>query len=157
VNTRQPSPKAQFSALLSRFSPESIALGKKCLAKLGRAIPGATQIVYEYKHSVVVSVSPSDKGYEGILALSIYPREVRLYFQAGKALPDPEGLLQGAAKVRFVVIEKASDLDKKEIQALLKAAIKLSGVAIPRTRESRMIIQSVQKDKKKKAKTSARA
>jgi hypothetical protein len=51
-----------------------------------------------------------------------------------------------------VIVESAPDLDRKEMQALLKAAIRHSGIAIPRTRASRMIIQSVQKDKKKKKK-----
>ena len=153
VADREPSPKAQFSALISRFSPESVALGKKCLIKLGQALPGYTQLVYEYNHSVVVSISPSDRGYEGVVALSIYPGEVRLYFQGAKSLPDPEGLLNGSGtKARFVVIEAASDLDKKEIQALLSAAIKVSGATVPRSGTGRMIIQSVQKDKKKKKK-----
>ena len=153
MTTRQPSPKSQFTALLSRFSPESVALGKRCLAKLGRAVPGATQLVYEYNHSVVVSISPSEHGYEGFAALAIYPHEVRLYFQGGKDLPDPAGLLQGSgARAQYAIVESASDLDRKEMRALLKAAIKHSGIAIPRTRASRMIIQSVQKDKKKKKK-----
>lgn len=151
MTTRQPSPKAQFTALLSRFSPESVALGKRCLSKLDRAVPGAIHLVYEYNHSVVVSISPSDHGYEGFAALAIYPNEVRLYFQGGKDLPDPAGLLQGSgSKAQYAIVESASELDKKAMQALLKAAIKHSGIAIPRGRASRMIIQSVQKDKKRK-------
>lgn len=158
MNTRQPSPKSQLTALLSRFSPESVALGKRCLTKLGRAVPGAIHLVYEYNHSVVISISPSEKGYEGFAALAIYPGEVRLYFQGGKDLPDPAGLLQGSgSKARYAIVMSASDLDKKDMQALLKAAIKHSGIAIPRTRASRMIIQSVQKDKKKAKKKSASA
>lgn len=158
MNTRQPSPKSQLNALLSRFSPESVALGKRCLTKLGRAVPGAIHLVYEYNHSVVISISPSEKGYEGFAALAIYPGEVRLYFQGGKDLPDPAGLLQGSgSKARYAIVMSASDLDKKDMQALLKAAIKHSGIAIPRTRASRMIIQSVQKDKKKAKKKSASA
>jgi hypothetical protein len=158
VNVRQPSPKSQFTALLSRYSPESVALGKRCLTKLDRAVPGAVHLVYEYNHSVVISISPSEKGYEGFAALAIYPEEVRLYFQGGKDLPDPAGVLQGSgSKAKYVIVESASDLDKKDMQALLKAAIKHSGIAIPRTRASRMIIQSVQKNKKKAKKKSASA
>ena len=160
VNTSQPSPRSQFTALLSRFSPDSAVLGKRCLTRLGRSVPGAIQLVYEYSHSVVVSISPSERGYEGFAALAIYPREVRLYFQGGKDLPDPAGLLRGSGgKVRYAVIESASELDRKEMQALLKSAIRHTGITIPRARASRMIIQSVQKDKKtrkKKAKKSGR-
>jgi len=46
--TRKPSPNAQFSALVSRFSPEIVALVKRCLPKIRRAIACSYQLVYEY-------------------------------------------------------------------------------------------------------------
>src|SRR5215470_1979999 len=114
MNARQPSPSAQFSAFLSRFPPEIVAMAKRCLPKLRRAFPGSYELVYEYPHSLVVSFSQSERGYEGIVALAIDPRGVRLYFD--KSLPDPKGLLEGAgAKVRSVTIEAASDLDHGDI------------------------------------------
>ncbi len=152
MNVPEPSPSAQFSALLSRFSPESIALAKRCMPKLRRAIPGAFEIVYEYNHSVVVSFSLSERGYEGLVTLAIYPDWVRLYFLGGKFLPDPKGLLQGSAGVRYVTLESASDLDKPDIRALFKAAIKHAGVTLPRTGTSRMVFKSASKKSKPKAK-----
>jgi hypothetical protein len=144
VNARQPSPNAQFAAFLSRFSPEIVALVKRCLPKLRRAFPGSTQLVYDYANSLVVAFSMSERGYEAIVAIAIYPRWVRLYFD--KSLPDPKGLLEGSgAKVRSVTLTAASDLDHGDIHALIKAAIKHSGVTFPRTRSTRMIIRSVSK------------
>jgi hypothetical protein len=65
----------------------------------------------------------SERGYEAIVAVAIFPRWVRLYFD--KSLPDPKGLLEGSGtKVRSVTLKAASDLDHKDIQALIKAAIK---------------------------------
>jgi hypothetical protein len=78
VNTRQPSPNAQFSALLSRFSPEVIALVKRSLPKLRRAFPGSNQLVYDYSNSLVVAFGMSERGYEAIVAIAIFPRGVRL-------------------------------------------------------------------------------
>ena len=144
MNARQPSPNAQFSEFLSRFSPEIVALVKRCLPKLRRAFPGSTQLVYEYSNSLVVAFGMSERGYEAIVAIAIYPRWVRLYFD--KSLPDPEGLLEGSgAKVRSVTLKAASDLDHGDIQALIKAAIKHSGVTFPHTRSTRMVIKSVSK------------
>jgi hypothetical protein len=144
VNARQPSPNAQFSAFLSRFAPEIVALVKRCLPKLRRAVPCSYQLVYDYSNSLVVAFSMSERGYEAIVAIAIYPRWVRLYFD--KSLPDPQGLLEGAGgKVRRVTIKPASDLDHGEIHALLKAAIKHSGVTFPRTRSTRMVIKSESK------------
>lgn len=141
MNARQPSPNAQFAALLSRFSPEIVAMVKRCLPRLRRAFPGSYQIVYDYSHSLVVSFSMSERGYEGIVALAIHPGWVRLYFD--KSLPDPKGLLEGAgSKVRGVTLKAATDLDHGEIRELVEAAIKHSGVAFPRTRSNRMIIKS---------------
>ncbi len=149
MNACQPSPNAQFSALLSRFSPEIVALVKRCLLKLRRAFPGSNQLVYEYSNSLVVAFGMSERGYEAIVAVAIFPRWVRLYFD--KSLPDPKGLLEGAGtKVRSVTLKAASDLDHKDIQALIKAAIKHSGVTFPRTGSTRMIIKSVAKKNRAK-------
>ena len=88
MNARQPSPNAQLSAFLSRFPPEIVALVKRCLPKLRRAFPGSYQLVYQYSNSLVVAFGMSDRGYEAIVAIAIFPRCVRLYFD--KSLPDPK-------------------------------------------------------------------
>ena len=144
MNVRQPSPNAQLSAFLSRFPPEIVTLVKRSLPKLRRAFPGSNQLIYDYSHSLVVAFGMSERGYEAIVALAIFPRWVRLYFD--KSLPDPKGLLEGSgAKVRSVTLKAASDLDHGDIHALIKAAIKHSGVTFPRTRSTRMVIKSESK------------
>ena len=142
-------PSAQFSALLSRFSPETVALAKRCMAKLRQALPGSNEIVYDYAKSVVVSFSMSEKGYEAIVALAVYHDRVQLYFD--KTLPDPKGLLGGSGgKVRFVTIESASELDKGGIKLLIQAAKKHSGARLPRAgTKTRMIIKSGSKKPKR--------
>ncbi|HYT93472.1 MAG TPA: hypothetical protein VEL76_32440 [Gemmataceae bacterium] len=144
MTTRQPSPNAQFSAFLSRFPPEIVALVKRCLPKLRRAVPCSYQLVYDYSNSLVVAFGISERGYEAIVAIAIFPRWVRLYFD--KSLPDPKGLLEGSgAKVRSITLKAASDLDHGDIQPLFKAAIKHSGVTFPKTRSTRMVIKSESK------------
>jgi hypothetical protein len=153
VTARQPSPNARFSAFLSRFSPETVALVKRCLPKLRRAFPGCSQLVYDYSNSnyLVVAFGLSERGYEAIVAIAVSPRWVRLYFQDGKSLPDPKGRLEGSgAKVRSVTLKAASDLDHRDIQALFRAAKKNSGVTFPRTRSTRMVIKSASKKQKPK-------
>lgn len=142
--TRTPSPSAQFSAFLSRFPSETVALAKRCLPKIRRAVPCSYQLVYEYSNSLVVAFGMSERGYEAIVAIAVLPRSIRLYFD--KTLPDPKGLLKGSGtKVRSVTIKAASDLDHADIQALFKAAAERSGVASPRTRSTRMVIKSTLK------------
>ena len=143
---RQPSPKARFAALLSKFPPGVVALAKRCLSRLRRDFPGSHELVYDYSRSLVVSFAMSERGYEGIVAVAISPDCVRLYFD--KSLPDPRGLLEGkGSKVRSIVVEAASDLDRGAIHELVKAAIKHSGVTFPRSGSTRMVIKSASKQR----------
>ena len=147
MNAREPGPGARFSTLLSRFPPGIVALVKRCLPKLRRAFPGFFELVYEYSSSLVVAFGMSERGYEAIVALAIFPDRVRLYFD--KSLPDPKGLLEGSgSKVRSVTLKSASELDRGDIHTLLKAAIKHSGVTFPRTGSTRMIIKSESKKRR---------
>jgi hypothetical protein len=141
MNSREPSPAAQFSALLSRFPREIVALVKRCLPKIRRAAPCPFELVYDYRDSIVVSFSPSDRGYEGIVGIAIFPHEVRLYLD--KSLPDPKGLLKGSgSKLRSIDIKAASDLDHEDIQALFKAAIERVGAKFAPSHSPSMIIKS---------------
>jgi hypothetical protein len=140
-------PNAQFTAFLSRFPAGIVALVKQSLNKLRRAIPHSFEIVYAYPHSLVVSLSPSEKGYEAIVAMAIFPDRVQLYLD--KSLPDPNGLLKGSGnKVRSLTLKAASDLDHTDIKALIQAATKHSGVTVPDIRPARMVIQSESKKRK---------
>ena len=141
MNAGQPTANAQFSRLLSRFPPEIVALVKRCLPKLRRAFPGSYQLIYNYASSLVVAFSNSQRGYDAIVSVAIYPRWVRLYVD--KSLPDPNGLLEGSgSKVRYVILKSASELDSGDIHALIQAAIKHSGVSFPRTRANQTVIKS---------------
>src|SRR5262245_41052727 len=142
-----------MSALLARFPPEIVALVKRVLPKLRRAFPGCYELVYDYSNSLVVAFGMSERGYEAIVAVAVFPRWVRLYFD--KSLPDPEGLLEGSgSKVRSVTVEAASDLDRGSIRSLIKAAIKHSGVTFRRTGPGRIIIKSAAKKKTSRRKNS---
>jgi hypothetical protein len=146
ANTR-PTPGAQFSELLARFPPESVALARKILPKLRRAFPGSNEIVYDYSKSLVVTYSMSERGYEGIVSIAVFPDRVQLYFD--KSLPDPKRLLTGSGtKVRFVTLETASDFDDEDVQALIRAAKQHSGATFPRTGATKLIIKSDSKKRK---------
>ena len=151
MTARTPSPSAQFAVLLSRFSPETVALAKRCMPRIRRAVPCSYLIVYEYATSIVVAFGLSERGYEAIVALAIDARRVRLCFGAGKSLPDPQGRLEGSGnQMRSVTLEAAADLNHRDIQALFKAAIKHAGATFPKTRSIRMIFKAASKKPKAK-------
>jgi hypothetical protein len=45
--------------------------------------------VYEYRDWFVISYSPNERGYEGVLVIRASANGVGLYFNRGKELPDP--------------------------------------------------------------------
>lgn len=127
MNARPPTDNARFAALLSRFPPEVVALVKASVPKLRRAVPYSHQVVYEYASSLVVSYGMSERGYEAIVAMSVTANGVQLYFD--KTLPDPRGLLRGTGtKVRSLTLASADDIDRRDVQALIKAAVAQAGV-----------------------------
>ena len=74
----------------------------------------------------------------------MYARGVNLYFMYGAALADPHQLLLGAGNQgRFVRLESAAMLDRREIEELLAAAIKESETPLPRRGPGRVVIKSV--------------
>jgi hypothetical protein len=147
VSPRPATPNAQLSALLSRFPPEIVALAKRCLSTLRRFFPGACQLVYDYKRSLLVAFGMSERGYEAIVSIAVLPREVRLYFR--KSLADPKGILEGSGtKVRSVTLRTASDLNHPDIRELIRGAVKQSGFTAARSRSGRMLIKSAAKQRK---------
>lgn len=70
------------------------------------------------------SFSPTAHGHQGVHAVRADKDGVKLYFQAGKGLPDPEKLLRGSGgKVRYVELENAATLKEPAVDAVIEAAI----------------------------------
>jgi len=98
-------------------------LTKAVLAKLRPRFPGATELVYDKKNSLVIGFCPDDRASDVINSIAVYRNWINLYFFEGDALPDPERLLQGTGSiVRSIRIIDAKDLDRPAVKALMKAA-----------------------------------
>ena len=91
------SAEAQLRTLIAKFAPAHLRLVGAMRRSLRKRLPTAHEVVYEYRDCFVISYSPSERGYEGVLAIRGSADGVRLYFNRGKGLPDPEKLLQGPA------------------------------------------------------------
>lgn len=93
---------------------------------LRKRLPTAHEVVYEYHNlgAVVISFSPNDHGYEGVLGIRADANGVKLYFNQGKELPDPAKLLQGSGRqTRSIDVEGASTLARPAVASLIDEAI----------------------------------
>ncbi len=104
--------------------------------------------MYEYRDCFVISYSANERGFEGVLAVRGSAEAVKLYFNFGKGLPDPEKLLQGSAKqVRWIEVEDASTLARPVVTQLIDQAIARSPTPFARTGRGSVIIRSTAKKK----------
>jgi hypothetical protein len=137
------SAEAGLRGLIARFAPAHQRLIGAMRRSLRTRLPTAHQVVYEYSDCFVISYSPSEHGYEGVLALRASADGVRLYFNRGKGLPDPEKLLRGSGnQTRWIQLDGASTLARPAIARLIDEAIARHRVPFARTGHGPVVIRS---------------
>src|SRR4051794_18222222 len=78
--------EAEVRTLINKFVPTHLRLIAAMRRSLQKRLPTAHEVVYEYQNlgAVVISFSPSEQGYEGVLAIRASADGVKLYFNQGK-------------------------------------------------------------------------
>ena len=110
---------------------------------LRKRLPTAHEVVYEYSNCYVISYSPNERGYEGVLAVRADENGVRLYFNRGKGLRDPEKLLQGAGnQTRWIPLAGASALARPAVARLIDEAIARNRAPFARTGLGPVVMRS---------------
>ena len=117
------SAEAQLRTLIAKFAPAHLRLIGAMRRWLRKRLPTAHEVVYEYHDFFVISYSPNERGYEGVLAIRGSADAVKLYFNQGKDLPDPAKLLQGSSQTRWIHLEGAATLARPEVARLIDEAI----------------------------------
>src|SRR6187399_2683904 len=82
--------EAELRGLIAKFAAAHQRLVGALRRWLQKRLRTAHEVVYEYRDCFVISFSPNEHGYEGVLAIRASPDGVKLYFNRGKDLPDPE-------------------------------------------------------------------
>jgi hypothetical protein len=125
VDVKQRSPKARRTVtsaeeLLAEFPVEVRALAEQLRRLVREMVPTASEQVYPGWKAL--GYRDPQSGY----FCGIFPQadHVRLLFEHGAALPDPEGLLTGSTRqVRFIEVRRARDIRSGAIRRLLRAAL----------------------------------
>jgi len=137
------STEAQVRTLIAGFAPKYLRLVGAARRSLRKRLPTAFEVVYEYRDWFVISYSPSGRGYEGVLAIRGSEDGVKLYFNQGKTLPDPQKLLRGSANARWIELEGASTVARPAVARLIDEAVVRSRVPFARTGRGSVVIRSV--------------
>ena len=134
--------EGELRALVARFAPTQARLVDAMRRWVRKRLPTALEVVYEYRSWFVISYSPSDRGYEGVLAIRGDADGVKLYFNQGKGLPDPEKLLRGSAQARWIAVESASTLARPAVASLADEAIARNPVPFASAGRGPVVIRS---------------
>jgi hypothetical protein len=132
----------ELDRIIAKQPSDMAKLTKAVLAKIRPRLPGATELVYDKKRSLVIGFCPDDRASHVINSIATYTKWINLYFYEGDNLPDPEGLLQGSGvAVRHIRITDASDLDRPAIKALMAAALDAADPPLNPQAKRRVIIR----------------
>jgi len=135
--------EAELRRLIARFAPAHQRLIAGMRRWLRKRLPTAHELVYEYRDFFVISYSPSERGYEGVLAIRASVDGVRLYFNRGKELPDPMKILKGSGnQTRWIQVEGRSTLAHPPVTRLIEEAIARNRVPFARTGRGPVVIRS---------------
>jgi hypothetical protein len=145
------SAEAELRALIDKFAPAQLRLIAAMRRSLLKRLPTAHEVVYEYHNlgAVVISFSPNERGYEGVLGIRADANGVKLYFNSGKGLPDPEKLLRGSANARWIDVEGASTLARPAVARLIDEAIARNRKPFARTGRGSVVIRSTSAKKRR--------
>jgi hypothetical protein len=154
--------ETELAGYFAKYEPAMAKLGKALRARLQARLPGLFEIVYVYENqnALVISYSPTERGYEGVCTLSVYPNVVRLGFGKGAELSksDPNRLLQGQGRTaRYIELGSIAEFDRPEIEALLASAVKLAKLRLDPDAKGAIIIKAEeQKQRARRTTKSAR-
>jgi hypothetical protein len=141
--------EAELRSLIDKFAPAHLRLVGAMRKWLLKRLPTTHEIVYEYRDCFVISYSPNEHGYEGVLAIRGSGDGVKLYFNQGKDLSDPAKLLQGSSQTRWILIEGASTLARPEVTCLIDEAIARNPVPFARAGRGTVVIRSTSAKKRR--------
>ena len=140
----------ELRRLIAKFAPANQRLIAATRRRLRQRLPTAHEVVYEYKDFFVISYSPNEHGYEGVLGLRASADGIRLFFNFAKGLPDPEKLLQGSGtQVRWIQLESASTLGRPAVARLVDEAINRNRVPFASTGRGPVVIRSTSARKRR--------
>lgn len=144
------SAEGELRGLVARLAPAHAALVGTVRRSLQKRLPTAHEVVYEYSDCCVISYSPNEHGYEGVLAVRASAKGVELYLNRGKELPDPDKLLRGSGKLaRYIHMEGASTLERPAVARLIDEAIARNRVPFAPTGRGPIVVRSTSARKRR--------
>jgi Domain of unknown function (DU1801) len=134
----------QLKGFVDKFEPKDQALIRAVRRALRKRLPTAHELVYDNYNFFVIGYSPTERPSDTIVSMAAGANGVGLCFIRGATLPDPKKILLGSGnQTRFIRLESADALTRREVEALMTAAIARSKTTLSTSGRGKLIIRSV--------------
>ena len=138
------SPEARLRAFIAKFSPEDQRRIRAVRAAMRKRLPTANELVWDNYNFFVIGYSPTEKPSDAVLSVAARANGIGLCFIYGKALADPERILEGSgSQTRMLRLDSAVRLSDPAVAALIDAAVARARTPYPASGRGRVIIRSV--------------
>lgn len=145
----------QLSGFIEKFDSKNAALIRAVRKVLRKRLPTANELVYDNYNFFVIGYCSSERPSDCILSIAAGANGVGLSFYYGAALPDPHKLLLGSgSQNRYIRIESAATLSRKEVEELIAAAIAQAKTPLSASGKSKLIIRSISNKQRPRRKAS---
>ena len=142
--TSRNSAEQQLAGFIDKFSPEMAAKIRGARAALRKRLPAANELVYDNYNFFVIGYCATLRPSDCVVSLVADAHGIRIAFYYGSTLPDPQGILQGSgSQNRFIRLERARDLARPEVEALIRAAITHGKTPLPKSGRGTLVIRSI--------------
>ena len=116
--------RAQIDAFIGQYTPEVATQLRRARADLRKLIPQGYELIYDSHNALVFAFGPTARASDLVISIAGYPDWVTLFFAGGKALEDPQGLLESTgATVRNIRLVPFSVLRSRSVRALIRQAL----------------------------------
>jgi hypothetical protein len=113
-----------IDSFIARYTPQIASQLRRARADLRRLVPSGYELVYDSHNALVFAFGPTPKASELVISIAGYPKWVTLFFAKGKALADPDGLLEGTGStIRSIRLSPFRILRSRPVQALIRQAL----------------------------------
>jgi hypothetical protein len=148
--------EGQLKGFIEKFEPKYQGLIRSVRKALRKRMPTANELVWDNYNFFVIGYSPTERPSDSILSIAGGASGVGLSFYRGATLPDPHKILLGSgSQNRFIRLESKETLLRRDVDALIAAAIAQCRMPLAAQGKGKLIIRSIsakQKPRRKPAK-----
>jgi len=137
-------PEGILRGFVDKFDPENRRLIRAVRRALRQRFPTAFELAYDNYNFFVLGYSPTERPSDAVVSMAADANGVSLFFLRGATLRDPRKVLQGSGnQTRFIRVPSVDVLARREVKALLAAAVAQSRARFQTTGRPTLVIRSI--------------